>query len=423
MKKKYIILVLIISVIADVFTQGVQELTKTVVAVGVGATQNDAEISAVRSAVMMTVGEFIDAETLVKNGKLVDDKILSYSSGYVESYKQMGSVRALEGGLMEIKILAVVRRTVLQEKVKATIKSAMEVDGKSLFAEVLTRTDQLSDAKEMIESVFKDFPLKVLDATLESKQNDSPAFHFDAATGELFVPVRLRVNKKKYARMVKEIVDKIEPLAKYKKHICLGPRQKSAFVVSHNFANEYPYDFHIQNEYYKIENATCNNLFVIGDLNRRTGRYYYFEDNIATELHKWFGVHGISSGNLHVFSIKVNLLDKNEQVISQGLLRLYSGNKYDNGGEKIILHGYNKGLIVVPLVRACSGFVKQYGKLEYSVWVNKPNKISAIKHGNREMDGRDEIYTVSLGKIDPDILEKAVRMECRLELEYEKQSL
>ncbi|MEK6238929.1 MAG: SHD1 domain-containing protein, partial [Planctomycetales bacterium] len=56
--------------------------TQTVLAEGVG-TANDAALKdAFRNAVRQVVGTVVDAETLINNDKLIDDKVLTYSDGF-----------------------------------------------------------------------------------------------------------------------------------------------------------------------------------------------------------------------------------------------------------------------------------------------------------------------------------------------------
>ncbi len=421
MKKRYLIAGVILFAYCAVFAQGVPGEIKAVVSIGVGATQKEAETAAIRSAVMTAVGEFIDAETLVENGKLVNDKILSYSSGYVESYKQIGPARALEGGLMEIKILAQVRRTVLQEKVRGTIKTSAKVDGNSLFAELLTKQDQLSDAKEMVASVFKDFPLKVLEARVEKRNDGKPKFSFDAQTGEVLLDVRVGVNKTKYNGMLKEIINKIEPLASRKVTLNRGSCGEDFFKQSTigGFGDVPCYrlwsaaDFEID----KLVrgDATGGRLLVIGSIARRNARLYIVNEKIWQELLRWFTK---GYGNPFMCSIVIELMGRDGEVIGDGTFLLGKDVCVDRSG---VVIGGNCGreefLIVTPLVEMGLG---TYGHKEllFAPSRRRTAEESIGKHGHTRMDGTDEIITISLGNLDPEVLKKAVRLECRLELKY-----
>ena len=59
--------------------------TISVVATGIGKDRDEALKSALRAAVEQAVGVLVDAETLVTNDKLVTDKILTFSDGFVQT--------------------------------------------------------------------------------------------------------------------------------------------------------------------------------------------------------------------------------------------------------------------------------------------------------------------------------------------------
>ena len=76
---------------ASVFAQGnvakaKNEQLQEVVAEGVGTTADEAIKDAFRNAVRQVVGAVVDAETLVKNDELIDDKVLTYSDGFIKGY-------------------------------------------------------------------------------------------------------------------------------------------------------------------------------------------------------------------------------------------------------------------------------------------------------------------------------------------------
>src|SRR6516225_711892 len=82
---------------------------QTVVAEGVGATPEDALKDAFRAAVRQVVGALVDEETVVKNDKVISEKVLTYSDGIIkDGYKELG--RTNDNGLWRIKISAKVER-------------------------------------------------------------------------------------------------------------------------------------------------------------------------------------------------------------------------------------------------------------------------------------------------------------------------
>ena len=63
--------------------------TQEVVGEGVGTSADLALKDAFRNAVRQVVGAYVDAETLVKNDELVEDKILTYSNGFIKTFSEI----------------------------------------------------------------------------------------------------------------------------------------------------------------------------------------------------------------------------------------------------------------------------------------------------------------------------------------------
>ena len=62
-----------------------------VVATGVGADPEQAKQNAFSAAIEQVVGVLVDAETIVKNDEVVRDEVLTFSRGYVNEFKEIGS--------------------------------------------------------------------------------------------------------------------------------------------------------------------------------------------------------------------------------------------------------------------------------------------------------------------------------------------
>lgn len=60
---------------------------KVVVVDGYGANQKQAESDALRNAVEQAVGVLVDSKSMVANSRLIDDKILTASQGYITDYR------------------------------------------------------------------------------------------------------------------------------------------------------------------------------------------------------------------------------------------------------------------------------------------------------------------------------------------------
>jgi len=136
--------------------------TQEVVGEGVGASADLALKDAFRNAVRQVVGAYVDAETLVKNDELVEDKILTYSNGFIKTFSEIAGSKKVQGGIYRVKIKAVVETGSVIAKLKASNISIKEVDGKGLFAEVVSKMDSEKDAAALLKKSFEGFPRSCL---------------------------------------------------------------------------------------------------------------------------------------------------------------------------------------------------------------------------------------------------------------------
>ena len=83
---------------------------------GVGTDKTEALKDAYRDAVERAVGLYIDAEQMMENEELVKDQILTQSNAYIEKY-DVAKETTKPNGLVEVQILAEVRKTALTKKI------------------------------------------------------------------------------------------------------------------------------------------------------------------------------------------------------------------------------------------------------------------------------------------------------------------
>jgi len=161
-------LVLVVFVFISPLTVFSQNKTKTqdVIVEGAGDSSANAIKDAFRNAVRQVVGALVDAETLVKNDELVEDKILTYSNGFIKTYTEIPGSQKTQGGIHRIKIKAVVETGGVIAKLKASNITVKDVDGKGLFAEVMTKLDSEKDGLVLIEKHLKNFPQNCMSAVV-----------------------------------------------------------------------------------------------------------------------------------------------------------------------------------------------------------------------------------------------------------------
>ena len=139
---------------------------EAVVAEGVGSTPDEALKDAFRNAVRQVVGAVVDAETMIKDDQVIDDKVLTYSDGFIKGYEEVPGSKKSQGGLHRLKIKAAVERRSVVAKLKAANVTVKEVDGKGLFAEVVTQLDAEGNAAQLLKKQLQGFPRTCVTASI-----------------------------------------------------------------------------------------------------------------------------------------------------------------------------------------------------------------------------------------------------------------
>jgi len=188
-----------------------QELVKKldiqeVVAEGAGLTPREALDDAFRRAVQSVMTTLVDSHTLEKNDKLISDRVLTRSEGFVVGYKELGPPE-YKGGLIRQKIRATVRRRDLLNKV-STVTS--ESDATGLYAEAVTKLERLRGGMFMIQKELEDYPINVL---TQNKSFRKVSENLDDGMVKVEYEVEIRVDEQKFERLQRRLVDIVDPLA------------------------------------------------------------------------------------------------------------------------------------------------------------------------------------------------------------------
>lgn len=149
---------------------------------GVGLDAASAEKQAVVSAVEQAVGSYLDHEALVKNEKLIYDKVLSASNGFVKDYQVIEPARKrLSDGLVEIKLTARVQKGLVGAALRGAGVASVAVDGKNLWAEAITRIKGQDDAEALLMDVLSKVSQQILDIQIVDQR---PRTIRDSNTGK-----------------------------------------------------------------------------------------------------------------------------------------------------------------------------------------------------------------------------------------------
>lgn len=198
---------LLFAVVVGIAAERLQ--AEEVVAEGVGTTSEEALKDAFRNSVRQVVGALVDAETLVKNDEIIDDKVLTYSGGFIKTFEEVAGSKKVEGGLHRIKIKATVERLSLESKLKAANISLKKVDGQGLFAEVVTQLDAEHSAEAILRKEFADFPRNLVVASVVGKPE---ILSKNGDKAEVRFTIRIETDPaayKVFAKRLSQVLDKL----------------------------------------------------------------------------------------------------------------------------------------------------------------------------------------------------------------------
>jgi hypothetical protein len=179
--------------------------TIDVVISGVGKDADAALKNALRAAVEHAVGVMIDTETLVKNDEIVSDKILSLSSGFVQTYKQLGEPKAMDGGLVSVRISAEVKRNELDNGLRKAGVTQEKVNWESLYAERLTKMQSQDDGIDMLKWMIEEHLLNCI-------VHKAGETRWDQDKNKVVLEVLTTVDYDKYSAFTKRFTDVLKKM-------------------------------------------------------------------------------------------------------------------------------------------------------------------------------------------------------------------
>ncbi len=133
---------------------------------GVGVNRDDALKDAYRDAIERAVGLYVDAETVANNDQIVTDQVLTHSNAYITDYRELG-LKQLNGGLVQLRILATVKKQALTSKLTDVMPAqTVRIDNSGLqnvHAQLVTKEKRAEDAAALLKSALEGLdPMKSL---------------------------------------------------------------------------------------------------------------------------------------------------------------------------------------------------------------------------------------------------------------------
>lgn len=358
-----------------------------VVATGHGSTVREATKAALRAAVEQVVGTMVDATTLVENDELIEDEILQYSAGMVESSKTIGEPKKSEDGFYTVKVKATVRKGKLEEKLRTASAVNVALDGADLFARMTAAQDNLADAEAMIQDVLAKHLACVVAEPVPGKTGKSP-LDLDPKTGEVFANVRVRVDMAKYAQFAKEVLDKLGPMATKKQKIA----SKGWYKSDWKYAGDGWIDFDIPGLNRSSDKKERNFLLVMENLRSGSATVLWFDDNKMEAVRN-----GLDSGPI---AVAVVLLDKSGIPAAEHFADI-SGEVPGYGPRPSIFSKANRSGAIVPF----------FGGEQLNFY----GGACHTNFGDEDCQPKtDQTFRISLGTFTADELKAAGKLQIRL---------
>jgi len=132
---------------------------ETVTVKGFGESKQEAVQDGLRSALMQIVGTYMSSKTVVQNYDLIEDKILTYSSGFIEGHKVLSTKRDKDLFVAELSVR--VKKGKLAKKVKSLniAKASIDIDTKKITSSIQTTKFNVSNLDEL-QKTFNEVVVK-----------------------------------------------------------------------------------------------------------------------------------------------------------------------------------------------------------------------------------------------------------------------
>lgn len=148
------------------FAQGIKDIK--LVVTGEAANKETAITHALRSAIEMSFGTFVSANTTILNDELVKDEVATISSGNIKSYKELGCVNVKDGYSVTLEAIVSLDNLVSYARSKG---SSCEFAGQTFAMNIkmkeLNRQNEISAIKNL-QDQMSIIAKNVFDVTIET---------------------------------------------------------------------------------------------------------------------------------------------------------------------------------------------------------------------------------------------------------------
>ena len=290
---------------------------------GVGVNETEALKDAYRDAIERAIGLYVDAETVAKNDEIVKDQILTQSNAYITHYDKIKTTN-ISGGLVEVRIVATVKKRALTTKVSEAMPSGNFSLGskmQDLHANIATSEKRNADAAALLRNALKDIdPIQQLmkpkicvetQKTLSSKEYEERTHRKlnDDMVGIRYM-FKVELDREKY---FKEVVPKLKSILE---QISLEPPREFR-LSSRDFSLSYlhtreefmrgsnnPYQKYVYAQISVMKGAISGIMF---DYCPRETEYGYCNINFSDhcDLSFWIKPSAIEHYDIHDYNISL----------------------------------------------------------------------------------------------------------------------
>ncbi len=335
---------------------------------GYGKTKEEALKNAFSNAVSQYVGVIIDSKTIVKNNKLIERKILSFSNGYIEDYHILSSKQTAT--LWEVIINADVNKQGVLSKIKKLkLKNKDIKNSDKIYATLSSKVKTKFDAEVILKKVFNQAVSQATIESLISFSVDNMEIDIDSAT-KTTVPVTVTFSAYFNWKSYNKLVNKFDTL-----FIKLGATVQDVYKLDE--------------EQYLIDPKfkLGNNIFIIKE-NSNYGFYAY--QYKFPESYKMIYPFATKNWNdlSKKYKYKLSFVDnKNKMTFSKDYEYYHKFFEYINTKQmfswrKSYLHSQGNSLAIVPttLNGKSSNISKLYTETEhYNIPIGTLENLKQIK--------------------------------------------
>jgi hypothetical protein len=198
------------SILNHKYSGGFGDDWELVEAQGVGNTPQLAIRDAFRRAVEQVVGTLVDSEVVVQNDKLINEKILTASNGFIERYEEIPDSAIFKNGLHHIGIRAEVKKRNVIRRLKSVNITVNEINGKAMFEKIVSKMEAKKASLALFENQFKSFPEKMIKA---AQVGDLKESDINAETAKLGITIRIEPDLKEYSRFENQLKQNLSKLS------------------------------------------------------------------------------------------------------------------------------------------------------------------------------------------------------------------